>query len=451
MARTMTRDMTVGSIPKQLLGFALPLMVGNIFQMLYNTVDSIVVGNFVGTQALAAVSATTMLTNMAVFFFNSFSIGASVIIGQFFGGKKHDRLHAAVETTMASTLILCVLFTVGFLATTQYMLEFMDTPADVFKEADVYLKIYFEGVAGLLLYNIGSGILRAVGDTKRPLYFLILTSILNIFLDLLFVVTFHMGIAGAAYATILSQFISAGATVFVLMHTKDVYRFNLKDMCLDKDILKGIFRIGMPTALQSVITSLSNVFVQAYINFFGAAVMAGWGCYNKIDQFVLLIMQSMAMASTTFVAQNIGAYQEKRANQGTFQAVMITLLINACVSAVLAIYSNDAMRMFSGDEAVIHWGTIFIRQNIFFLLFNCVNHVLAGALRGRGDSVGPMLIMLVAFVAIRQTYLFFMTRFIANTPQTVGFGYPLGWASCCIMEILYFHLHWKHRSAIPEA
>ena len=445
MAQTKTKDMTRGSIPRLLLEFALPLMIGNVFQMLYNTVDSIVVGNFVGTQALAAVSSTTMITNMSVFFFNGFSIGSTVIIGKYFGAKDHKMLHRAVETVMGATFILCVLFTLGFLGATDTMLRFMKTPADVFEQAAVYLRIYFAGVTGLLLYNMGSGILRAVGDTKRPLYFLILTSVLNIFLDLLFVLQFHMGIAGVAYATILAQFISAAATMAVLMRTDDIYWFSFKDLCLDRGILGEVFRIGLPAALQSVITSFSNIFVQSYINFFGATVMASWGCYNKLDQFIILPMQSMAMAATTFVAQNVGAQKSDRADDGTVKSILLTLLINGALCVLLVATARTSMRLFTADEAVVQQGAAFIRVNLFFTLFNCVNQVLAGALRGRGDSVGPMAIMLCSFVLIRQIYLFFMTRYIANTPLTVGFGYPVGWMCCCVLELMYFYLHWKHR------
>lgn len=445
MVHSKTKDMTAGSIPRLILEFALPLMIGNIFQMLYNTVDSIVVGNFVGTQALAAVSSTTMITNMSVFFFNGFSIGATVIIGKYFGAKDHKLLHRAVETTMGATFALCLLFTVFFLASTDFMLRFMKTPADVFDQAALYLRIYFAGVTGLLLYNMGSGILRAVGDTKRPLYFLILTSILNIFLDLLFVLAFHWGIAGVAYATILAQFISAGATMAVLLRTRDIYRFSFADLCLDRGLLSQIFRVGLPTAIQSIITSFSNIFVQSYINFFGAIVMAGWGCYNKLDQFIMLPVLSMAMAATTFVAQNMGAHNEKRAIDGTVTSILMSLAITGAIAALLFIFADTSMRLFTGDEPVIKAGVAFIHINIFFMLFNCVNQVLAGALRGRGDSIGPMVIMLLSFVLIRQIYLYLMTRFISNTPLTVGFGYPVGWMTCCVLEVLYFYLFWKHR------
>lgn len=436
--KTTTRDMTTGNIAKQVLLFALPLMLGNVFQMLYNTVDSIVVGQFVSTEALAAVGSTTMIVNMLVFFFNGFSIGASVVIGIHFGAKNEAKLHRAVETTIAATFVMCVLFTVIGYFGVKPMLRFMSTPNDVFSDATVYLRIYFAGFSGLLIYNMGSAILRSVGDTTRPLYFLILTSVLNILLDLVFVLVFKMGIAGVAYATIISQFISAGLILWLLTVSRDVYRLTWNDLAIDGEIMKHIFTVGLPAGIQSVITAFSNVFVQSYINAFGSGCMAGWSCYNKLDQFIMLPMQSMAMASTTFVSQNMGAEQPKRAERGTYITTALTLLITGIIIVALEIFARPSVQLFSQDPEVIRYGVLFIRANVWFLLFNCVNHVVAGALRGMGDSNGPMLIMILSFVALRQTYLFFMTRYIANTPLTVGIGYPVGWVSCCLIEAAYF-------------
>ena len=441
--KTTVRDMTEGSIVKQVILFALPLMLGNIFQMLYNTVDSIVVGNFVGTQALAAVGSTTMIVNMMVFFFNGFSTGAGVVIANFFGARDMKALHKTIETTMAATFVLSIVFTVAGVASVKPMLRFMATPEDVFEEATVYLQIYIGGISGLLVYNMGSGILRAVGDTMRPLYFLILTSVLNILLDLVFVLGFHSGIEGVAWATILSQFISAILVLMLLTRSTDVYRMTWRDMKIDRAILGRIFAVGLPAGIQSVITAFSNVFVQSYVNAFGSSCMAGWSCYNKLDQFVMLPMQSMAMAATTFVSQNIGAEKESRANQGTVVTVSMSVGVTAVIVALLCLFAAPAVGLFSPDAEVIEFGVLFIRANCFFLLFNCVNHVLAGALRGLGDSRGPMVIMLLAFVGIRQIYLLVVTRFIANTPFLVGFGYPVGWTSCCVIELAYFFLRWR--------
>ncbi len=448
--KTTSRDLTAGNIAQQIMLFSLPLMLGNVFQMLYNTVDSIVVGNFVGTQALAAVGSTTMIVNLFVFFFNGFSIGAGVVIGNAFGAGDHKRLHDAVETVMTASFLLCVLFTAVSIAGVRPMLRFMSTPDDVFADAMTYLRIYFAGISGLLIYNIGSGILRAVGDTTRPLYFLILTSVMNIILDLLFVIVFRMGIAGVALATIISQFVSAILIVTLLLRTKDIYRFVPKDMHIDTAILRRIFAVGLPAAIQSVITAFSNVFVQSYINYFGSGVMAGWSCYNKIDMFIMLPMNSMALAATTFVAQNIGAMQEKRASDGTKTAIVMTLGITAVIATFIFAFAPQAVALFTKDPEVIGYGTLFLRTNVYFLLFNCVTHVLAGSLRGRGDSRAPMIIMLIGFVAIRQTYLFIMTRYISNTPVTVGFGYPVGWTITFVMQVTYYFLRW-HRKAQPAS
>lgn len=447
MTKSTTKDMTVGPIAKQILWFALPLMLGNVFQMLYNTVDSIVVGNFVGTQALAAVGSTTMITNMAVFFFNGFSVGAGVIIARYFGAKDYRHLHDAIETTMAATLICCVLFTIVGILGVGWMLRFMSTPDDVFGEAAIYLRIYFAGVSGLLIYNMGSGILRAVGDTTRPLYFLILTSVLNIVLDLVFVLLFHLGIAGVAYATIISQLVSAILILRLLVLTDDIYRFTLRDMRIDLRILGQIFAVGLPNGIQAVITSFSNIFVQSYINYFGSTVMAGWASYNKIDSFIMLPMSSMAMAATTFVSQNVGAGKKKRVNRGTRDSVLLALGITGVIALAIVVFARFVVGLFTPDAKVIDIGVVFCRTNVPFLLFNCVNHVLAGALRGRGDSIGPMAIMLLSFVGIRQVYLFVMTRYIANTAQLVGFGYPVGWMCCSVIEVAYFLLRWNRKRA----
>ena len=442
-AKTTARNMTEGSIAGQVILFALPLMLGNVFQMLYNTVDSIVVGNFVGTQALAAVGSTTMIVNMMVFFFNGFSTGAGVVIANYSGARNLKALHKAIETTMAATFVLSVLFTLAGVAAVRPMLRFMATPEDVFGEATTYLRIYIGGISGLLIYNMGSGILRAVGDTMRPLYFLVLTSVLNILLDLLFVLGFHCGIEGVAWATVISQFISALLILALLTRSNDIYRLTWHDLRIDRAVLGSIFAIGLPAGIQSVITAFSNVFVQSYINFFGSSCMAGWSCYNKLDQFVMLPMQSMSMAATTFVSQNIGAGREERANRGTVITVSMAVGVTAVIVALLCLFAAPAVGLFSPDESVIAYGVLFIRANCFFLLFNCVNHVLAGALRGRGDSRGPMIIMLLSFVGIRQIYLFAVTRFVANTPLLVGFGYPVGWTTCCIIEVAYFFLRWR--------
>ena len=443
--KTTARDMTSGSIWGQLVLFALPLMLGNIFQMLYNTVDSVIVGNFVSKQALAAIGSTTMITNIMVFFFNGFSVGASVLIGQFFGARDLDKLHRAVETTIAATFLLCVLFTAAVLPLVRPLLRLMSTPDDVIEDAALYLRLYIGGISGLLIYNIGSGVLRAVGDSTRPLFFLIFTSILNIVLDLFFIIVLKAGIAGAAIATVISQALSAGLILLLLTKTKDIYRLYWRELHIELPLLRRIFAVGLPAGIQSIVTALSNILVQRYINSFGSDVMAGWASYNKLDQFVMLPMQSMAMSATTFVSQNIGAGEEKRADQGTLASMGLVCGFTGGVIALLIGFAPGAVRMFSPDDAVIRYGVLFIRTNCVFLLCNCVNHTLAGALRGRGDSRGPMIVMLSCFVVLRQLYLYLITHFVSNTPRIVGLGYPVGWVSCFVAMLLYFFLKRRRR------
>ena len=437
--------MTKGAILPHMIFFALPLLIGNVFQLLYNTVDTLVVGNFVSTQALAAVGSTSMIVNIAVFFFNGLSVGASVVIGQSYGAKDAGRLHVAVETTIAITFAASLIFTGLGIVFVRPMLHLMSTPKDVLPEAALYLQIYFAGIAGLLIYNMGSAVLRAVGDSVRPLIFLMITSLLNIALDLFFVLQLGMGIAGVAVATIISQLVSAVMVLVVLSRTRDMYRLTWKDLHIHKGTLKTILTVGMPTAVQSMLTAFSNVFVQGYVNVFGSACMAGWSCYNKLDQFVFLPIQSMSIAATTFVSQNIGAKQESRARKGTFASVALAVGITGFAALLMVIFAEKASRIFTEDESVIAYSTYFIRLITFFLIANCINHVLAGALRGRGDSRGPMVIMLICFVGVRQAYLFLATRLIANTTFIVGLAYPVGWCTCCAAELLYYRIRYKAR------
>ena len=437
--KSTVRDMTTGSITGHLIAFSIPLLLGNVFQMLYNTVDSIVVGNFVGKQALAAISSTTMIVNIMIFFFNGFAVGGGVVISQYFGAKRLEDLHKAVETAIAVTILFGIFFTFAGFFLVPIMLRLMQTPDDVFPQAKIYLEIYFSGALGLLIYNMGSGILRAVGDTKRPLYFLIFTSILNTVLDLVFVIVFKAGIAGAAFATILSQFLSAFMVLVLLTRTDDIYKLVWQDLRIDLPILKFILQIGLPAGIQSMITSVSNVFVQSYINGFGSGCMAGWGAYNKLDSFIFLPINSLSQAATTFVSQNVGAEKSDRADEGTIRALQISVGVTAVIATILVVLAPDATALFTRDEEVIYYGVLFLRMNTYFLLFNAVNHVLAGALRGRGESQAPMLCMIACFVVIRQIYLFIGSR-IAYNPYVVGLGYPVGWVTCCITELTYFIL-----------
>lgn len=436
-AKTGAVDMTSGSIIRLLISFAVPLLLGNLFQQLYNTVDILVVGNFVGTQALAAVGSTTNIINTIIMFFNGVSIGAGVIISRYYGAHDDEKLHLAVETTLALTFISGALCTALGVYLSPFLLRFMATPDDVLPEASVYLKIYFSGVSGLLIYNMGSAILRAVGDTRRPLMFLVFSSFLNIGLDLLFVISFRLGIAGVAYATILSQFISALLVLFILTRTRDNYGFVWKDICINKTMLKQILIVGFPTGLQQSITSFSNVYVQSYINSFGSSCMAGWSCYTKIDQFIFLPLQSMSQAATTFVSQNIGAKNVRRAKQGSNTALALSASIIFCSACIIWLFAPSMVSLFNKDPEVLYFGTLFLRLCVFFTLTACVTQVYAGTLRGIGDAKTPMVIMLLSYVLFRQIYLYLITK-VMNNPYTVALGYPAGWIVCSLLTWLYY-------------
>lgn len=429
--------MTEGAIWKNLLAFALPLMLGNVFQQLYNTVDTIVVGNFVGKEALAAVGSTDSVINTFIGFFSGMATGAGVVISQYFGAKNEEQVHRAVHTTIALTFIMSVICTVSSLLLSTPLLVLMGTPEDVFPQAQAYLRIYFAGVTGLLFYNIGAGILRAVGDSVRPLYFLILSAVLNIVLDLVFVIVFDLGVAGVGLATVIAQGISALLIMATLTKETAIYRLVWKDIHVDRGMLKRIIRIGLPSALQMAITSFSNVFVQSYINRFGAAAMAGWSSYGKLDKFCVLPVQSIALGVTTFAGQNLGAGNVKRAKQGSTVALMLCWATALIMIIPIWIFAKPAILLFNQDPEVVRYGTLFLRLETPFYFALCINQVYAGTLRGAGNTKAPMLIMMGSFILFRQLYLFVITK-ITDSVVAVALGYPLGWVLCSIIIFIYY-------------
>ena len=430
-------DMTEGNIARVLINFALPLLIGNIFQQLYNTVDSIVVGNYVSKQALAAVGCTGPIINALIGIFVGLSGGAGVVISQYYGAKDRDMLHSSVQTTVALTLIMCVVLTVLGVLFTPYMLRLMDTPDDVFPEAVEYLRIYFMGVSGLLLYNIGSGILRAVGDSTHPLYFLIFSALTNTVLDVLFVKYFRMGIAGAAVATIVAQGLSAILVIGMLIRSDADYRIDPRRPQLKGSLLRKICAIGIPTAIQMGITAFSNIFVQSYINHFESSCMAGWAAYNKIDAFALLPLMSLSMSITTFMGQNLGAGKFDRAKKGPITCLGISFGIVILILIPLMIFAPQLVSLFNREEEVLSFGTLFIRMISPFYLLCTINQVMAGALRGAGDTKSSMFIMLGSFVVFRQIYLFIVYR-LGGGIIPIALGYPAGWIMCSTILLLYY-------------
>jgi putative MATE family efflux protein len=319
-------------------------------------------------------------------------------------------------------------------------MKMLDMPDEVMTEAVTYLSIWFAGISGLMIYNMGSAIMRAVGDSRRPFRYLVVAAVTNTVLDLLFVIVFDWGVAGVAAATIIAQGLSATLTVISLCRNDSCVKISFRGMKFHKPIMKEIFVIGFPAALQMTITAFSNIFVQSYINFFGMEVMGGWTAYNKVGQLVLLPMQSVSLASTTFVGQNIGQNQVKRAEKGANISLLITVLSTAVISAPIMIFTRIFVTVFTPSPDIIDYGTLFIRLMIPFYLLWCVNQVYSGALRGVGKSTGPMVIMLSSFVAFRQVYLFVMANFISNTVVPIVMSFPAGWVLSAIITLIYYKI-----------
>jgi len=437
--RSMDRDMTKGTIWVLLVQFSVPLLFGYFFQQLYNTVDSVVVGNFVSKQALAAVGSTTSIVNMLIGVFTGFSTGASVVISQSYGAGDKKRVHDEVHTIIFFIFFLAAAFTVVGMIIVTPMLHLMATPEDVFGEAKTYLTIYFAGVSGLIIYNMGSAILRAVGDSKRPLYFLIFAAVLNTFLDLLFVISFHWGVAGVAWATIVAQFLTAILVLFVLSRSDACYGLKWKDLRIYPGILPQVLNIGFPTSIQLGLTSFSNVIVQSYINFFGSECMAGWASYAKIDQFMSLTLQSMSLAVTTFVGQNIGARLYDRVKKGIRTTTFLLLSCVIVEIAVVMVFAPQLSRLFSDDVDVIAYASQFVRLITPLFPFCCIANLHAGALRGAGDANASMIILLGSFVAFRQIYLFVMSHTM-NTITAIALGYPAGWFVASVSIYIYYRV-----------
>ena len=430
--------MTEGSVARHLVRFALPLLVGNIFQQLYNTVDTWVVGNYVSNEAFSAVGTVGPIVNMLIGFFLGLSSGAGVVISQYYGAKRYDKVHDTVHTALVMTLILGVLFTGVGIAMIPPMLRLMNTPAEVFPESSAYLTIYFAGILGLMLYNIGAGILRAVGDSKRPFYFLVISAVLNIGLDLFFVLKLRLGVQGVAYATILAQGISAVLILITLFRTSACIRLIPRDLRIHRDMLAKIIKVGIPAAIQMAVTSFSNVFVQSYINYFGADCMSGWTAYSKIDQLMFLPMQTLALAATTFVGQNLGKNQVARAKKGVRTAFLMAVTMTIAIMLAVIAAAPSLVYFFNQKPEVVEYGTLFLRHISPFYVLCCVNQVYSGALRGAGNSRVPMIIMLLSFVLFRQCYLFIMANFISNQILPIAMGYPAGWFVCSALTLLYY-------------
>lgn len=443
-------DLTQGSVWKQIARFAWPLLIGNIFQQMYNTVDSIVLGQYVNKEALAAVGSVGSSINAIIGFFIGIATGAGVVIAQYCGAKDDRKLSDAVQTTMVVALAACVICTfLGNLSVPLFLkIMKMEKTPEVYKMADRYLRIYFWGVSGMLLYNVGAGILRAVGDSLRPLIFLIITTVINTVLDILFVTKYNWKIEGVAYATVIAQFISAFMVLYVLTSSHMAYRVDWLRLRVDRSILAAIFKIGLPSAVQSFITSFSNVFVQGYINVFGADCMAGWTAYGKIDQFALLPISSISLASTTFTGQNLGAGKRERAKEGLKVTMRMAAIVCVGLCIPMILFRRSLISIFNTEEDVLYYGSIFLMMMSPFYIMCAINNIYAGVLRGAGCSLPPMIIMLSSFVAFRQIYLYVFSH-LTHSFYVVALAYPMGWILCSTLLLIYYYRGgWEKKSTI---
>ena len=429
--------MTEGVIWKEILLFSIPLLLGNLFQQQYNAVDYVVVGNYIGAQALAAVGSSAPVINLLVSFFMGLAVGAGVIISRYFGARKKEELHIAVHTSLALTFAAGLVMTLIGVLISPYVLQWVGTPSDVMDSSVLYLRIYFLGILSVMVYNMGSGILRAVGDSRNPLYFLIVSSVTNIILDMLFVIVFHMGIAGVGWATLIAQTISAVLTMLLLMRTKEEYQVKLKHIRFHKHMLYEIVRLGLPSGLQNAIVSFSNVIVQSNINAFGSLAMAGCGSYTKIDGFAILPVMSYSMALTTFTGQNMGAKKYDRVKQGAKKGILMSVITIVCISALLLILGPNVLAIFSSDPTVINYGLYMMHVLAPGYIFLAISHAFNGIIRGAGITTVPMIVMVTCWCGLRMAWILTSVPLFHDI-GVVFMGWPLTWVASALWLFLYY-------------
>ena len=434
--------LTEGSIPVKMLTFALPLFLGNLFQQLYNVADSLIVGNFIGADALAAVSSSGSLIFLMVGFFNGMSVGAGVVTARYFGARDSKSLERSIHTTVAFGIAAgLALMVIGVLGT-PLILELMGTPEDVLPSSISYFRTYFLGSVAFVLYNIFVGILQSVGDSKRPLIYLIISTIVNIVLDLLFVGVFKWGVWSAAFATVISQFISALLCLRTLLNTTEEYRVDLKKIRFDMFMLKQIIQNGLPTGLNNSIIAIANVVVQSNINAFGKMAVAGCGAYSKIEGFGFLPINCFTMALTTFISQNLGAKQFDRAKKGARFGILCSVILAEGIGIIIYLLAPQLISIFNSDPAIVEYGVFQARTVTLFYCLLAYSHCLASIFRGAGKSTVPMLVMLVSWCIIRVTYITIIVKFIPVI-NVIFWAYPLTWSiSTVVFTIFYFKSDW---------
>lgn len=422
----------------------MPIFLGNLFQQLYNIVDSLVVGNVLGKDALAAVSSSGSLIFLIVGFISGIFVGAGVIIARYFGAKNMEELSVAVHTTIAFGLIAGVLVTVAGMGLTPWMLKMMGTPEDVLPNSIMYFRLYFAGGLGIVMYNTCMGIFQAVGDSRHPLYYLIISAITNVVLDLLFVAVLGFGIGGAALATVISQFVSATLAFVKLLRVDGVHQVHIKKIRLHRTMLVSILKMGIPTGVQNSVIAFANVIVQSNINQFGSVAMAGCGSYSKLEGFAFLPITSFSVALTTFIGQNLGAKQYERAKKGARFGIITGVMLAETVGILLWILAPVLIRFFNSQPDVISFGVTQARTEALFYCLLALSHCLASILRGAGKSSVPMIVMLVCWCVIRITYITIMVNVIPDI-RVIFWAYPLTWSLSSITFLFYYKkVDWIH-------
>ena len=426
-----------GSIWKGIVSFAIPLFLGNLFQQLYNTADSLIVGRFLGSDALAAVSSSGSLIFLMVGFFNGIAMGAGVVISKYFGAKDEECLKKAVHTDVAFGLVAGVLLTAMGMILAPQILRLMGTPESVLPNSIIYFRVYYAGSLAFVMYNIVMGILQAVGDSKHPLYYLIFSSSVNIVLDLLFVGALGYGVGAAAFATVISQAASAILCFIRLLKTEDVYQVRIRDIRFHPGMLGQIIHIGLPSGMQNSIISFANLIVQTNINKFGVMAVAACGVYSKIEGFAFLPITCFAMSLTTFIGQNLGARQYDRAKRGAYFGIACSTILAEVVGVIVFALIPYFAAAFDGTPEVVAIATKQAHVEALFYCFLAFSHCIAGIMRGAGKSTVPMFVMLISWCIIRITYITITVHFIPKI-QVIFWAYPLTWSISSVIFLIYF-------------
>ena len=436
--------LTEGSIWKKLILFALPVFLGNVCQQFYNTFDSWVVGNFLGEEALAAVSSSGSLIFMLVGFFNGVAMGAGVIIAKYFGARDYKAMGLAIHTDVAFGLVTGIVITILGVTFTPTILQWMGTPEDVLPQSISYFRYYFCGAIFTVMYNIFVGILHAVGDSRHPLYYLMISTFVNIVLDLLLVGVFHFGVGSAALATTISQGISALLCCIRLLRAKECYRLKLKEIRFHWPSLKNIVRFGLPSGIQNSVIGLANIVVQTNINSFGKAAMAGCGSYSKLEGFAFLPVTCFSQALSTFVGQNLGAHKYDRVKKGVAFGIICSTVMAELIGVISYLLAPQLIGIFNDDPTVVDFGTRHMRTICLFFCLLAFSHCIAGIMRGAGKASVPMLTMLICWCVIRVSYITIAVRYV-NELETVSRAYPITWSLSSIVFLIYFlKADWMH-------